>query len=133
MHDVIRNKALSIECGPRSYVKAGLQLKELPDEREWTTGNFDKVLDLSYTNILNLPDSISNLGNLNSLVLRRCHKLRYLPSLAELKALKKLDLYQTAISEIPPQMEMLEKLAYLGLQSEGLKELPTGTLPIHIF
>ncbi|KAK8689250.1 hypothetical protein V6N13_087972 [Hibiscus sabdariffa] len=101
MHDVIRNKALSIECGPRSYVKAGLQLKELPDEREWTTGNFDK--------------------------------LRYLPSLAELKALKKLDLYQTAISEIPPQMEMLEKLAYLGLQSEGLKELPTGTLPIHIF
>ncbi|KAL4353262.1 hypothetical protein GQ457_06G022640 [Hibiscus cannabinus] len=187
MHDVIRDMALSIECGPRFYVKAGLRLKELPDEHEWTTGNFDKVslmhntiseipshispkchnlstlllqqwhsglgtallsgfktipgtffkhmnglkvLDLSYTNISNLPDSISNLGNLNSLVLRGCYKLRYLPSLAELKALKKLDLYQTAISEIPPQMEMLEKLTYLGLKSEGLKELPTGTLPI---
>ncbi|XVF77705.1 hypothetical protein PTKIN_Ptkin14bG0068400 [Pterospermum kingtungense] len=163
--------------GMRFMVKAGLQLKELPSEHQWTS-NLDKVslmnnsfleisphispkchnlstlllqknvelervpenffehihglknLDLSYTRISNLPDSISNLENLVALVLRNCDKLRYVCSLAKLNALRKLDLFNTAIKEVPLGIEMLTNLTYLSLYSKDLKELPPGILPV---
>ncbi|XVF12288.1 hypothetical protein REPUB_Repub08aG0102800 [Reevesia pubescens] len=178
MHDVLRDMALSIKrVGPQYMVKAGMLLKELPSENEWTENlekvslmensileiphdispkcnflstlllqqnhGFEripeiffehmprlKVLDLSYTNILDLPNSISNLENLTTLVLRGCYKLRYVPSLAKLKVLRKLDLFHTGIEEVPPGIEMLVNLTYLGLHSESLKELPMGILPM---
>ena len=89
-----------------------------------------KILDLSYTRILNLPNSISNLENLVALVLRNCDKLRYVCSLAKLKALRKLDLFNTAIKEVPYGIEMLTNLTYLSLYSKDLKELPIGILPV---
>ncbi|XP_022735264.1 probable disease resistance protein At1g61300 [Durio zibethinus] len=176
MHDVLRDMALSIKSiSPRFMVKAGMQLKELPGENEWTDdlekislmhnsiseipdgispecyflstlllqengevkriseSFFEhmprlKVLDLSYTGISELPNCISNLGNLVSLVLRGCDKLRQVPSLAKLRALRKLDLFNTAIKEVPHGIEMLVNLTYLGLYSESLKELPKGLL-----
>ncbi|XP_017979820.1 PREDICTED: putative disease resistance protein At4g10780 [Theobroma cacao] len=88
-----------------------------------------KVLDLSYTNVEYLPNTISNLENLTSLILVGCKKLRYVPSLAKLRALKKLDLHFTSIEEIPDGMEMLVNLRYLDLFSSRLKEIPIGILP----
>ncbi|XVF78094.1 hypothetical protein PTKIN_Ptkin14bG0101100 [Pterospermum kingtungense] len=177
MHDALRDMALSIRSiSPRFMVKAGMQLKELPGENEWTddlekvslmcnsiseisddmspkcyflstlllqengemkriSGSFFehtsglKVLDLSYTGISGLPNRISDLGNLVSLVLRGCDKLRQVPSLAKIRTLRKLDLLNTAIEEVPHGIEMLVNLTYLGLHSESLKELPKGILP----
>ena len=87
------------------------------------------ILDLSYTNIEQLPNSVSNLEKLNSLVLRGCKNLRYVPSLEKLKALRKLDLCNTAIEKVPHGLEMLTKLTYLNLFTKHLQELPIAILP----
>lgn len=87
-----------------------------------------KVLDLSHTGIWDLPNSISNLTSLTALVLRWCRKLRHMPSLAKLTALRKLDLFHTDIKEIPHGIEMLENLTYLNLYARDLKDLPMGII-----
>uniref|UniRef100_A0A6N2KGN9 Uncharacterized protein n=1 Tax=Salix viminalis TaxID=40686 RepID=A0A6N2KGN9_SALVM len=51
-----------------------------------------KVLDLSRTNIDSLPDSVSDLEGLTSLLLKGCRRLSSVPSLKKLSALKRLDL-----------------------------------------
>ncbi|XP_021288910.1 probable disease resistance protein At4g27220 [Herrania umbratica] len=89
-----------------------------------------KVLDLSSNIFVDLPDSISNLKNLNALILFNCLVLKCLPSLAELKALRKLDISFTSIKEVPHGIEMLENLRYLDLRAGNLKELPVGILPM---
>ncbi|TYG81980.1 hypothetical protein ES288_D01G049400v1 [Gossypium darwinii] len=87
------------------------------------------ILDLSYTNVKQLPTSVSNLEKLKALVLRRCYNLRYVPSLEKLEALRKLDLNRTAIEKVPKGLEMLSNLTYLNLCAESLKELPVAILP----
>ncbi|KAH1120697.1 hypothetical protein J1N35_003857 [Gossypium stocksii] len=87
------------------------------------------ILDLSCTSIKQLPNYVSNLEKLNALVLRRCYNLRYVPSLEKLKALRKLDLCDTAIEEVPKGLEMLVNLTYLDLSTESLKEFPMTILP----
>ena len=71
-----------------------------------------KVLNLSSTAIPKLPGSFSDLVNLTALYLRRCEKLRHIPSLAKLRELRKLDLRYTALEELPQGMEMLSNLRY---------------------
>ena len=73
------------------------------------------------------PNSLSNLENLTSLLLRECDKIEHVPSLAKLTALRRLDLGQTRISEVPNSLEMLVNLRYLDLYSHNLKMLPVGT------
>ncbi|TYJ48195.1 hypothetical protein E1A91_A01G044100v1 [Gossypium mustelinum] len=87
------------------------------------------VLDLSYTSIEQLPNSVSNLETLNALVLRGCKELRYVPSLEKLKALRKLDLQGTGIEKVPKGLEMLANLTYLNLCTESLNVLPIAILP----
>ncbi|GAB4829892.1 hypothetical protein Ancab_040669 [Ancistrocladus abbreviatus] len=80
-------------------------------------------LDLSgCSNIRRLPDSISNLENLRALVIRSCHELEYVPSLAKLKKLKELDMFACwELEDAPDGMEELVNLRYLNMG--GSKEL----------
>jgi disease resistance protein RPS2 len=157
-------------------VKAGAQLKELPDAEEWTENltmvslmrneieeipssysprcpflstlllcknrwlrfiadsffkqlHGLKVLDLSWTAIENLPDSVSALVSLTALLLRKCDNLRYVPLLKKLRALKKLDLSRTQLEKMPQGMECLTNLRYLRMRGYGEKEFPSGILP----
>ncbi|GLT38170.1 hypothetical protein SLA2020_124350 [Shorea laevis] len=88
-----------------------------------------RVLDLSKTGIEALPNSISNLEKLSSIRLRWCYRLRYMPSLAKLTALKKLDLTNSMIKVVPQGMEKLISLEYLDLcYCYYLQEIPMGML-----
>ncbi|TYJ48205.1 hypothetical protein E1A91_A01G044700v1 [Gossypium mustelinum] len=87
------------------------------------------ILSLSYTGIEQLPNSVLNLETLNALVLRGCYNLKYVSSLEKLKALRKLDLSDTAIEEVPKGLEMLVNLTYLDLSTVSLKEFPMAILP----
>ncbi|XVF70472.1 hypothetical protein PTKIN_Ptkin11bG0164200 [Pterospermum kingtungense] len=77
-----------------------------------------KVLNLSSTQITALPDSILNLKNLNALILVQCFMLRYLPSLAKLRALRKLDLFGTDIAELAAFCCSWEKKIAVVLEHE---------------
>ncbi|MBA0785543.1 hypothetical protein Gotri_025214, partial [Gossypium trilobum] len=87
------------------------------------------VLNLSFTEIESLPNSISELKNLTTLLLCGCRELRDLPCLSMLQELKKLDLSRTKIEEVPEGMDILIKLRYLDLRVRTLKEIPAGLLP----
>ncbi|XP_060672001.1 probable disease resistance protein At4g27220 isoform X2 [Ziziphus jujuba] len=86
-----------------------------------------RVLDLSRTGIINLPTSISELVNLIALWLEDCGKLTYVPSLENLKALRRLNLRETAITEVPHGLDMLLNLRYLNLDTK-IEEIPDGIL-----
>ncbi|KNA18742.1 hypothetical protein SOVF_067950 [Spinacia oleracea] len=87
------------------------------------------VLNLSSTFIQRLPDSISDLKSLKSLLLRCCQKLTYVPSLANLNALQILDLGYSAIKQIPTGMEMLTMLRELDVSGlHKLKDLGYGLI-----
>ena len=92
-----------------------------------------KVLNLCHTSIEVLPNSVSDLTNLRSLLLRYCLRLTRVPSVAKLLALHYLDLEATRIEEVPEGMEMLENLSHLYLSSPPLKKFPTGILSEIIF
>ncbi|TYH74606.1 hypothetical protein ES332_D05G411600v1 [Gossypium tomentosum] len=87
------------------------------------------VLNLSFTKIESLPNSISELKNLTTLLLRGCSELRDLPCLSMLQELKKLDISRTIIGKVPEGMDILMKLRYLDLGVHTLKEIPAGLLP----
>ncbi|KAK6120606.1 hypothetical protein DH2020_045657 [Rehmannia glutinosa] len=69
-----------------------------------------EVLDLSYTGIDNLPESLSHLESLHALLLRSCWNLWCVPTLAKLKKLRVLDLTYTPIQHMPEGMDMLQNL-----------------------
>uniref|UniRef100_A0A2N9GMP2 Disease resistance protein At4g27190-like leucine-rich repeats domain-containing protein n=1 Tax=Fagus sylvatica TaxID=28930 RepID=A0A2N9GMP2_FAGSY len=58
-----------------------------------------------------------------------CYSLRQVPSLAKLTALRKLDISNSGIKEIPHGLEMLVNLRYLGLNAHYLEKMPLGILP----
>ncbi|KAG5223837.1 disease resistance protein [Salix suchowensis] len=88
-----------------------------------------KVLDLSGTNIDSLPDSVSDLEGLTSLLLKDCRRLSSVPSLKKLRALKRLDLSGAPLEKIPHGMECLSSLRYLRMNGCGEKKFPGGILP----
>ncbi|KAL3736193.1 hypothetical protein ACJRO7_025188 [Eucalyptus globulus] len=88
-----------------------------------------QVLNLSYTGIETLPSSISDLHNLSALLLHKCEKLRYVPSLVKLKVLRTLDLSWSAIKKAPAGLEGLVNLRTFDAGYSKLKEMPNGILP----
>ncbi|XP_022735579.1 probable disease resistance protein At1g12280 [Durio zibethinus] len=87
-----------------------------------------KVLDLSENLIKNLPNSISNLETLTTLLLGWCEQLEKVPSFSKLQALRKLDLRGTKIKDIPHEMERLVNLKYLDLSYTKITEMADGML-----
>ncbi|GLT30422.1 hypothetical protein SLA2020_052210 [Shorea laevis] len=87
-----------------------------------------KFLDLSRTDIKVLPNSVCNLEYLTALILCGCKRLKRMPSLSKLKALKKLDLDEAGLREAPEGIEMLENLEYLDLSCPNLRVLPRGKI-----
>ncbi|XP_034918647.1 probable disease resistance protein At4g27220 [Populus alba] len=89
-----------------------------------------KVLDLSRTNIIELPSSVSELVSLTALLLEKCTNLRHVPSLEKLTALKRLDLSNTlALENIPEGIQCLSNLRYLRMNGCDEIEFPSGILP----
>jgi len=88
-----------------------------------------KVLDLSKTAIECLPDSVSDLVGLTSLLLKDCPRLSRVPTLKKLRALKRLDLARAPLKNIPHGMECLSNLRYLRMNGCGENRFPCGILP----
>ncbi|KAL3849658.1 hypothetical protein ACJIZ3_011540 [Penstemon smallii] len=91
-----------------------------------------KLLDLSYTGIDKLPDLVSNLESLHTLLLRSCWNLSYVPTLEKLVELRVLDFSFTSINCMPDGMEMLVNLQYLDLSFTNLRN-PLFELPDYMF
>ncbi|XP_025631470.1 putative disease resistance RPP13-like protein 1 [Arachis hypogaea] len=89
-----------------------------------------RYLDLSWTGIKTLPESLCNLGNLQILMLYDCSKLTTLPSgLHNLVSLWHLYIRKTSLEEMPRKMSELSQLHVLSSfivgkhEDNGIQEL----------
>ncbi|CDP04668.1 unnamed protein product [Coffea canephora] len=111
-----------------SLILASNHLRSIPDSF-FSHLRALRVLDLSRNYDLEvLPNSVSQLSNLIALLLSECYRLSFVPPLGGLKALKELDLYHTAIKNVPEGLERLVNLNCLNIDSTGLRTIPDGTI-----
>ncbi|KAJ7005056.1 hypothetical protein NC653_009771 [Populus alba x Populus x berolinensis] len=83
-----------------------------------------RYLDLSYSDLETLPEEVSDLLNLQTLILECCEALASLPDLGNLKYLRHLNLESTGIERLPASLERLINLRYLNISDTPLKEMP---------
>ncbi|XP_073263971.1 LOW QUALITY PROTEIN: putative disease resistance RPP13-like protein 1 [Populus alba] len=83
-----------------------------------------RYLDLSQSDLVTLPEEVSALLNLQTLILDGCHRLASLPDLGNLKHLRHLNLQGTVIERLPESLERLINLRYLNISDTPLKEMP---------
>jgi Leucine-rich repeat (LRR) protein len=92
-----------------------LSLSNYQNIAEWldSIGKFKylRYLDLFFSNVKRLPDSICNLCNLQTLILLNCEGLASLPrDMRKLVSLRHLDITGTGIKEMPIQLGGLKCL-----------------------
>ncbi|OMO55618.1 Disease resistance protein [Corchorus capsularis] len=127
MHDVVRDMALHM-TRKRFFVKAGLQLKEVP---EWNIEDVEKVslMTNSISEIhLTIPSSMQSprCQHLTTLLLSE-NRLRTIPEafFDDMPNLKILDLSRNPIQALPKSLSNLESLTALLLSGcEDLKAMP---------
>ncbi|XP_031384122.1 protein SUPPRESSOR OF npr1-1, CONSTITUTIVE 1-like [Punica granatum] len=85
-------------------------------------------LDLNDTDIVQLPDKIGGLVELEKLCLQSCKEMLKVPeALGELKSLVSLDLSSSGLVELPSTIGNLQKLLRLRLSGcAGMKTLPSS-------
>ena len=83
-----------------------------------------RYLDLSRSDLVTLPEEVSSLLNLQTLILVNCHELFSLPDLGNLKHLRHLNLEETRIKRLPESLDRLINLRYLNIKYTPLKEMP---------
>ncbi|XP_072066793.1 putative disease resistance RPP13-like protein 1 [Arachis hypogaea] len=82
-----------------------------------------RYLDLSYTSIVTLPESLCFLYNLQTLKLKLCRNLKKLPSnMQNLVKLHHLDIGGTDLEEMPKKMSKLKDLQFLSFYIAGKHE-----------
>ncbi|CAN6697165.1 unnamed protein product [Malus baccata var. baccata] len=123
----------TLKCSRVVSLAGYMNISSLPD----CIGNHIhlRYIDLSYTAIKRLPDTVSGLYNLQTLLLFRCPCLVELPvDMRKLISLRHLDIRDTGIKEMPVQMGRLKSLRTLttyvlgtSTRSGGIGEL--GELP----
>ncbi|KAG6388538.1 hypothetical protein SASPL_149966 [Salvia splendens] len=84
------------------------------------------TLDLSWTSITKLPNSICALKSLKALLLEWCKYLGNVPYLGEMKELRELNLSKTAITEVPQGVGELFNLKFLAMNADKLNKVPRG-------
>ncbi|CAL9226025.1 unnamed protein product [Arabidopsis halleri] len=93
-------------------------------------GSFGKMsylheVNISETNLAELPDKISELSNLKELIIRNCTKLKALPNLEKLTHLEIFDVSgSTELETIEGSFENLSCLHKVNLSGTNLCELP---------
>ncbi|KAJ6934560.1 hypothetical protein NC651_009539 [Populus alba x Populus x berolinensis] len=83
-----------------------------------------RYLDLSGSDLVTLPEKVSALLNLQTLILKWCRQLARLPDLGNLKLLRHLNLEGSGIKRLPESLERLINLRYLNISYTPLKEMP---------
>ncbi|CAL5191322.1 unnamed protein product [Lathyrus oleraceus] len=87
------------------------------------------ILDLSYSEKLEcLPNCISKMKSLVSLVLVECNMLKHVPPLGELKALSRLVISDCSIKEVPQGLDKLLNLKWLDLSVNESLSFELGSL-----
>ncbi|XP_073262659.1 probable disease resistance protein At4g27220 [Populus alba] len=151
MHDLIRDMAIKIlQDKYEVMVKAGAQLKELPDAEEWTENL--TMVSLMRNEIEEIPSSYSpRCPYLSTLFLCDNDKLRFVADsfFKQLHGLKVLDLSCTGIENLPdsvsdlvsltalllnyckklrrvPSLKKLRELKRLDLSRTALEKMPQG-------
>jgi len=89
------------------------------------------ILDLSYNKRLeSLPNSITKLRSLVSLVLTGCHSLKHVPPLGERRLLSRLVISDCSIKEAPQGLDKLN-LKWLDLSHNESLNLELGSLNLN--
>lgn len=95
--------------------------------------NILSILDLSYNKKLeSLPNFVSELRSLISLVLHGCDSLKHVPPLGELQALLRLVISNTSIKEAPQGLEKLINLKWLDLSSNKSLNMDFGSFSYNL-